>query len=79
MGRRQVRELCVDYYLLSEDVESIGERYGIQVTCKDEAETIFGITISQIRILSLLRRLMDGLVTPSTVRDVVEDWIVRIL
>lgn len=75
MGTRQVNEKTVDYYLLAEDIADVGENYGIRIIHGEEGESVCGITVSQHKILALLYRLMEGLATPTTLRDVVEDWL----
>lgn len=63
------------YYLLV-DVGKNGSRmYGILIEGGGSREMIPGITPSRLRIQSLLERLARGRVTPVTVRDVVEDWL----
>ena len=75
MGRRQLCKQPVSYYLVTEDYEDFGERYGVRVENDSESETICGITVSQTGIFELIAALMAGRVTPTTVRDVVEDWL----
>jgi len=78
MGKKEIRETQVEYYPLAEDCGEIGECYGVEVVCSDgEAVHIPRITLSQSRILMLLSTLMEYLVTPTTLRDVVEDWVAR--
>lgn len=77
MGRKQVLEQSMDYYLLEEQREDASEKYGIRILCEQETACIRGITDSQCGILSLLDRVMEGLVTPITLLDVVEDWLLQ--
>ena len=49
--------------------------YGILVEGVGDREVIHGITASRLRIQTLLERLVRGRVTPVSVRDVVEDWL----
>ena len=65
----------VKYYLLEDAAGSIAEQYGISLECGKEQATLPGITVSQSRILSLLDTLISGSVTPVTLQDVVEDWL----
>lgn len=75
MGERVICRKPVDYYLLAEELGET-ESYGVEISCEDgEAESVRGITLSQNRILCLLMLLMEQTVTPVTLRDVVEDWL----
>ncbi|MEG1988300.1 MAG: DUF6514 family protein [Oscillibacter sp.] len=75
MGKKQALETPVEYYLLAEDRDTLGESYGIRIICGEEKESVRDITMSQNKILALLDRVMTGVVTPITLRDVVEDWL----
>ena len=77
MGRAMSGNLAVDYYLLTEEICASVENYGIRVESGGEQEEILAITSSQTGALSLLAALMQGIVTPRTARDVVEDWLLR--
>ena len=61
------------YYSLLEDE---GE-YGVQVTMGEEAMSLRRITSVREDALSLLCALRRGTVTPVTLKDVVEDWLLR--
>lgn len=75
VGIARCREMPVHYYLLVNG-ESGGRRmYGILVKCGGDREVIPEITPSRRRVQSLLGLLIQGRVTPVTVRDVVEDWL----
>lgn len=74
-GTNVCGDLTIRYFLLAEELGSIGENYGILVESGQERETIRGITLSQRRIETLLCALMRGGVTAVTARDVVEDWL----
>ena len=75
MGTSPCGETEVAYYLLAEESEGNGGQYGLRVEYGAETETILKITESQCAILELLAALARGAVTPVTVRDVVEDWL----
>ena len=64
MGERQVGELPVRYYLLEE-----------QLPGGDSAE-LRGITVSSSAIRRLLSCLMRCEVTPMSLRDIVDDWLI---
>ena len=55
------------------DCESYG--VGIRIEETGEQENVFDITVSQARIESLAELLLEGGVTPCTLRDVIEDWL----
>lgn len=65
----------VKYYLLEDAAGSIAKQYGISLECGNEQASLPGITVSQSRILALLDTLISGSVTPVSLRDVVEDWL----
>ena len=73
--------LCLDYYVLVEEAR-IGdafccENYGVRVAHSGGGETaaVSNITTSARRIDELMELLVRGRVTPSTLWDVVEDWL----
>ena len=66
----------LDYYLLVEETERETEHYGVKIEWEGgDCAAIAGITASQSRIEELLCLLQAGSVTPSTLWDVVEDWL----
>ena len=74
---------CFDYFVLVEEA-SVGdtflcESYGVQITSvrEDQSEicAVPNITTSTQRIDELMERLVKHVVTPATLRDVVEDWL----
>lgn len=73
-GESECRGAAVTYYLVAEETAGI-ERYGLQVCCGDETETVADITSSQRQIQALLGTMARGAVTPAAARDVVEDWL----
>ena len=75
-GRRKIGRQPADYFLLSEEYGDRCESYGVEIALENgERERIRGVTLSQRRILLLLTLLMKNAVTPTTLRDVVEDWL----
>ena len=73
--------LCVEYYVTVEEAV-LGETfccetYGVRVAEGNGGETaaVPNITTSTRRIDELMELLVRGGVTPSTLRDVVEDWL----
>lgn len=75
MGTALCQDLPVRYYLLAEAGEDGTETYGISVEYAGEAAEIPNITPFQHRIQKLAEALMQGCVTPATLRDVTEDWL----
>lgn len=73
------RALCcgsqVQYYLTSEISQDGTENYGVLVEYGGESCAILGITPSLQKIQDLLGVLIRGVVTPSSVRDIVDDWL----
>ena len=68
------------YYVLVGEMPLGGlacESYGVKVAQRGgtEAAEIPNVTTSVARIDELLERLTRNFVTPSTLRDVVEDWL----
>ena len=73
-GQSECRGAAVRYYLLVEETAGV-ERYGLQVRCGEETETVPDVTVSRRRIQALLGAMVRGGVTPVTAREVVEDWL----
>ena len=69
-----------DYYITIDEME-VGpfacESYGIRVAQRESGESaaVHNVTCSIQRIDELSQRVLDGQVTPATLRDVVEDWL----
>ena len=67
------------YHLLIREIPPPleGESYGIGVTILQTGEgtEIWDITVSDRRIQTLAGLVMEGRVTPCTLRDVVDDWL----
>lgn len=75
MGSRRLGGETVAYHLLVEEVEGLGENYGVRLEGFGETAAIPGVTAIQERALSLLETLRRCDVTPLELRDVVEDWL----
>lgn len=55
-----------------------GKEYGVCIRDQDGAVSMVpGVTTKRRHINSLLRYMIRGTVSPSTMVDVVEDWLVR--
>ena len=46
VGDRKFRNQSISYYVLVEDLDSVGENYGIRVAYGEEEVSIPGITVS---------------------------------
>lgn len=75
IGEARCRELPVRYYLLEEAPDNGRRLYGILVEHGGERISLLELTCSRRRAEALLGLLIRGCVTPVTVRDVVEDWL----
>ena len=77
MGERQVGELPVRYYLLAEQLPGGKVDYGLRLAVPggDSAE-LRGIKVSSSAIRQLLSCLMRYEVTPMSLRDIVDDWLI---
>lgn len=68
------------YYILVDQMELGGgfacESYGVKVVGRDGEEAeVAHITVSVSRIDALMELLTRNAVSPSTLRDVVDDWL----
>ena len=75
MGTARCLDQPIRYYLLAEAGEDGTETYGIGVEYAGETAEIPNSTPCQHRIQKLAEALMQGCVTPTTLRDVAEDWL----
>ena len=75
MGSRRLDGETLQYHLLVEEVEDLGENYGVLLEGFGQRAAIPGITVIQDRALTLLEGLRRCAVTPAGLRDVVEDWL----
>lgn len=78
----EAQEQTLVFYVTIDDLtdDAAGillESYGVGVTIIESGETsvISNVTFSRSRILELVNKLADHLVTPVTVSDVVDDWL----
>ena len=74
-GTAGCRELPVRYYLLVEEQVNETETYGIGVEYGEDRAEVPDITSSQKGVFMLLDTMIRGNVTPVTLRDVAEDWL----
>lgn len=74
------KELVLEYYLLSESVMGgCADSYGVEIVARSGGQVEYagvpGITMTGTRILRLIDRLAAGTVTPTSLYDVVQDWL----
>jgi hypothetical protein len=68
----------MEYYLVVRERETLGEEYGVKVCCPGIEEAyVCDITLSQDKILALIAALIRSTVTPVSLRDVIDDWILQ--
>lgn len=75
VGAARCRALPVRYYLLAERGSGGKRMYGILVEGGGERAVIPAVAPSRRRVQALLAVMIHGRVTPTTARDVVEDWL----
>lgn len=73
-GEREVFGMRFAYYLLAENLNG-RDAYGVRICGPAEEITVRDLSGSPQTIQTLTKRLMDGLVTPVTLEDIVEDWL----
>lgn len=73
------REYRFDYYILIEEIHAGGlccEHYGVLVRDgSGNRSAVPGITPCRSRLEGLLALLMDNVVTPIDLPDVIQDWL----
>lgn len=78
IGANDIQNQRFEYYLLAETLgtEEGCETYGVKIAGSGgDGDAVRDITVSQGRILCLLSALVKFQVTPVSLRDVVEDWL----
>ena len=77
MGERWIGETPVRYYLLADHLPGGKTDYGLRLAVPDgDSAELRGLTFSSRAIRELLDRLMRCDVTPVSLRDIVEDWLI---
>ena len=77
MGERRVGLIPVRYYLLEERSPEGKAVYGLRLTVPGgDSSELRGVTFSSRAIRELLDRLMRCDVTPISLHDIVEDWLI---
>jgi hypothetical protein len=78
IGEKQIKDKPFSYYLLAEDVADTCESYGVKISGgPGDLEAIPALTCSQRDCQKLVEQLMEFDVTATTLRDVVDDWLLR--
>lgn len=69
--------LTLEYYLLVSPLAEELEIYGVKIVEKRSGVAAIapGLTTSGRRILHLIDLLSEGTVTPTSLADIVEDWL----
>ena len=75
MGTAETGRGSIFYYLLSGGGQPGRESYGVLVEYLGEQTAICNLSSSKEEMQSLLACMQRGTVTPVSVMDVVEDWI----
>ncbi|MBE6963001.1 MAG: hypothetical protein E7443_00175 [Ruminococcaceae bacterium] len=70
------RGLPIRYYLLLQK-KAAGYSYGIRVEYNGESVTAAGLSLSEMKIRQLLGTLVRGCVTPVSVPDILQDWLLE--
>lgn len=74
--KRQQNKYEMTYYLIIEQLDSCLVSFGAAISDQAGNEAcVRGITNSEARIMSFILVLMKAFVTPVTLRDVVDDWL----
>ena len=73
-------QLHLEYYLLNDALQDgCVESYGVEIVAtrggRTEYAGIPGITVLGTRILALIDLLASGTVTPTGLKEVVQDWL----
>lgn len=77
VGSSECLSLPIHYSFLSTKSDSGTEQYGVLVTYGCQQVAIPNITTSYTEIHDLIDLLIQGNVTPCSVRDVVDDWLLQ--
>ncbi len=74
-GTAWCKDCQIHYYLLTDRLDHDLESYGVLVEYLGETAVCSGIAPRCRQIMELLELLQRGAVTPVTLGDVVEDWL----
>jgi len=77
MGQKRILGNVFSYYMLAE-MEGPCETYGVKISDSSGGSNAFSsLTCSREQCRGLIKRLVKCDVTEITLRDVVEDWLLR--
>lgn len=76
VGEAPCRASLARYYLLEGDQEEPGS-YGVRIEMEGEEASAADLSPSRQRVWELAEKLVRGIVTPVTLRDVVDDWLLE--
>lgn len=74
IGKTEVLGQLTSYYLLRETAGAL-EYYGVEIARGTERGRVKRIAVSGDRMWDFAEQLMKSGVTPTTLRDVIEDWL----
>lgn len=74
IGETEVLGKGTSYYLL-EDTDQFRSSYGVEIVRGGERSRVYGLAASGDRVLRLAELLLRCAVTPVSLRDVAEDWL----
>jgi hypothetical protein len=69
------KQLRLEYYLTGNSERGCGLEVRAVADGGEERASVPDLAPSPARVQELLRRLADGLVTPTSVMDIVQDWL----
>lgn len=71
------RPLALSYFVVAERDREGVDHYGVRVVERfsDDQTEVLDITVREGRIYELARLLLQNAVTPTTLQDVVNDWL----
>jgi len=75
IGETEVLGETTFYYLL-DGTDKLSGSYGVEIVRGEERSRIHGLAVSGDRVWRLAELLLRCAVTPVTLRDVTEDWLV---
>ena len=74
IGETEVLGKKTSYYLL-DDTDKLLGGYGVEIVRGGERSRVHGLAVSGDRVWRLAELLLQSAVTPVTLRDVTEDWL----
>ena len=78
MGQKEILGKVFSYYMLSEEPDGACGTYGVKISdSSGDSDAVPSLTCSREQCRGLVRRLIKCAVTEITLRDVVEDWLLR--